>query len=55
MTPPGYTAKRIYVIICQRCNEDIIRPMGGDDVTTRAGVDAAISEHEEIFHGGTGA
>ena len=47
----GYTVKKIYVIICDKCNEDITRPLNGDDVTTRAEADREIAEHEEIFHG----
>jgi hypothetical protein len=46
----NYTVKKIYVIICQRCNEDITRTLTGEDVTTRAGVDAAIHDHERDFH-----
>jgi len=49
-TPPGYTVIRIYVIICDRCNEDITRPLGGEDITTRDEVDRYIATHERVFH-----
>ena len=48
----GYTVKKIYVIICDRCNEDITRPLQGDDVTTRAGADQVIRDHEQTWHAG---
>lgn len=46
----GYTVKKIYIIICDKCNEDITRPLDGDDVETRADADEAIRDHERIFH-----
>jgi len=46
----GYSVKKIYVIICDACNEDITRPLGGEDVTTRAEADRAIADHQKTFH-----
>jgi hypothetical protein len=48
--PSGYMVKKIYVIICDRCNEDITRPLGGEDLTTLAEVRECISEHDKVFH-----
>jgi hypothetical protein len=50
-TPKGYTVKKIYVITCDKCNEDITRTLAGEDVETRAEADREIAEHEKIFHG----
>ena len=47
----GYTIKKIYLVICDKCNEDITRPQGGDDVETRAEADQLIREHQQIWHG----
>jgi hypothetical protein len=46
----GYTVKKIYVIICDRCNEDITRTLSGEDVTTRDEADQAIRDHEQVWH-----
>ncbi len=46
----GYLIKKVYVIVCEKCNEDITRPQTGEDVTTRAGVDDAVREHERVWH-----
>lgn len=48
--PAGYDVKRIFVIVCARCNEDITRPLSGDDVTTRDEALEYIAEHEQVFH-----
>jgi hypothetical protein len=49
-TLPGYTIQKIYVIICDRCNEDITRPQGGEDVTTLAEAHQLIRDHQEVWH-----
>ena len=46
-----YSIRRIYVIICQDCNEDISRPITGEDIDTRAEADEAMADHDRIFHG----
>lgn len=46
----GYHVKRIYVIVCARCNEDITRPESGEDVTSKAEADEVIREHERVWH-----
>lgn len=46
----GYTIKKIYVIVCDKCNEDITRPLGGDDVTTLEEARAYIAKHDKVFH-----
>jgi hypothetical protein len=48
--PAGYTVKRVFVIICGRCNEDITRPVTGTDVTSRDEALDTIAEHENTFH-----
>lgn len=47
---PGYTIKKVYVIVCDRCNEDITRPLGGEDIGTLAEADTYIEQHERVFH-----
>ena len=49
-TKAGYTIRKIYVIICARCNEDITRPQGGDDVTTRREAEQAVRDHDRVWH-----
>ncbi len=48
--PAGYEVRKVYVIICDRCNEDITRPLGGEDLTTRDEVQEYVAEHEKVFH-----
>ena len=48
--PGRYHVQKIYVIICATCNEDITRPLGGEDITTRAAADQYIYDHERAFH-----
>jgi len=48
--PDGYYVKRIYLIICERCNEDITRPLGGDDVTSMDEARREIARHEKEWH-----
>lgn len=47
-----YTVKKVYLIDCKDCGEDITRSVSGDDVTTLQEADEYIQEHEEAFHGG---
>lgn len=47
-TPPGYTVKKVYLIDCERCGEDITRAWSGDDVTTREEADQVIADHQKI-------
>ena len=49
--PAGYMVTKIYVIICDKCNEDITRPLGGEDMTTLDEVRESIADHEKAFHG----
>lgn len=49
-TPDGYSIKRVYIVICDKCNEDITRPVGGNDVETLADAHKAISEHAQVWH-----
>lgn len=50
--PPGYTIKRVYLIQCEWCNEEITRPLGGEDVESRADAEAEVREHHRAFHAG---
>jgi hypothetical protein len=49
--PRGYFAKKVYVIICEKCNEDITRPQSGEDVSTLDEVREFVAEHERVWHG----
>lgn len=49
MTPPGYHIKKIYIVICGKCNEDITRTLSGDDVTTKAEAEETARDHE-LWH-----
>ena len=46
----GYTVKKVYVIICGKCNEDITRALSGDEPQTRAEADEWIRDHERVWH-----
>lgn len=46
----GYDIRKIYVIICDRCEEDITRPIGGEEPTTRAEAEEYAREHERTWH-----
>jgi hypothetical protein len=50
----GYGIKKIYVIICDKCNEDITRAQSGDEPTTRAEAEKWVREHERTWHGPDG-
>lgn len=45
-----YSVKKVYIVICRACNEDIGRPVSGEDVTTREEAGELIDAHEEVFH-----
>lgn len=45
-----YHVKKVYVVTCRDCNEDIGRPVTGEDVTTREEAGELIEAHEEVFH-----
>lgn len=45
-----YNVTRVYIVICGTCNEDIGRPVSGEDLFTRADVDELIEDHERVFH-----
>lgn len=47
----GYHIYKVYVIICQRCNEDVTRAQSGEEPTTRAEAEKFTREHERIWHG----
>lgn len=46
----GYTIKKVYVIICDRCNEDITRPQGDEEPETRAEAERCVQDHEATWH-----
>lgn len=46
----GYQIKKVYLIVCEKCNEDITRPLGGEEPTTRAAAEEYVREHEEVWH-----
>jgi hypothetical protein len=43
---PGFTVKRVYVIICERCQEDITRPQTGEDIEYAEDARDAIRAHK---------
>lgn len=49
-----YRVKKIYLIGCETCNEDITRTLSGFDVETRAEAEQAVRDHEAVFHPETG-
>lgn len=46
----GYTILKVYVIICDKCNEDITRAQTGDEPETRADAEDYAREHDAIWH-----
>lgn len=48
--PARYEVTRVYIVVCQDCNEDIGRPVSGDDVRTRQEADELMRDHEAVFH-----
>lgn len=46
----GYTIKKVYVIICDWCNEDITRPLSGEEPETRAKAEQYARDHDAIWH-----
>lgn len=48
--PPGYSVKKVYVIICAKCNEDITRAQSGEEPTTVAEAEEYIEEHQRVWH-----
>lgn len=46
----GYIVTKVYVIVCEKCNEDITRPLGGEEPHTRAEADEFIRQHQETWH-----
>jgi hypothetical protein len=47
---PGYSIRRIYVVICETCNEEICRSLGGEEPETVADAQSAVRDHDKIFH-----
>jgi hypothetical protein len=47
---PRYTIRRIYVVICEMCNEEICRSLGGEDAETVAEAKDAVRDHNRVFH-----
>ena len=48
MNVTGYIVKRVYVIICERCNEDIARTLTGADVQYAEDAHDAIRDHNRM-------
>lgn len=46
----GYAIQKTYVVICERCNEDITRPVSGEAPSTKAEAEDYAREHEQSFH-----
>lgn len=46
----GYHIRKVYVIICDKCNEDITRAQSGDEPTTRAEAEQWVLDHERTWH-----
>ena len=50
--PAGYMIRKIYVVICDRYNEDITRPQSVEDVTTLAEARQLVRDHDRVWHQG---
>jgi hypothetical protein len=48
--PAGYHVKKTYIVVCEDCNEDISRPVTGEDVESMAEARDLIDEHKKVFH-----
>lgn len=58
----GYLIKKVYIIVCEQCNEDITRPMTNREITdtifrkenadtnTRTAFKQAVHDHEHVCH-----
>lgn len=53
MASRRYAIRKIYVVICSTCNEDITRTLSGDEPETRRAAEECAADHEETFHTGT--
>lgn len=45
-----YSIKKVYVIVCRTCDENITRSLTGEDVTILEDTERTVREHEEVFH-----
>lgn len=46
----GYHIKRVYLVNCDKCNEDITRTWSGEDVEFLSAARDLIREHDSIVH-----
>lgn len=46
----GYLIKKIYLIICDKCGQDITRTLSGEEPVTRAEAEERVREHEQTWH-----
>jgi hypothetical protein len=46
----GYHFFKVWIIICQQCNEDITRAQSGEEPRTRAEAEAFAKDHQEKWH-----
>lgn len=46
----GYAIRKVYLVICDKCNEDITRPHGDQEPETRAEAEQMARDHERIWH-----
>jgi hypothetical protein len=46
----GYEIRKVYVIICLKCQEDITRPQSGEEPSTRAEAEEYVKDHEKVWH-----
>lgn len=51
----GYDIRKVYIIICDKCAEDITRPQSGDEPATRAEAEEYVRDHEAVWHSPTGS
>lgn len=42
--------RKVYVIICSACGEDITRAQSGEEPATRAEADWWVRDHERVWH-----
>ena len=45
-----YTVRKVYVVICPLCNEEIGRAMSGEEPETYGEARALVREHDKTWH-----
>jgi hypothetical protein len=48
--PDGYTVRKVYLIACHECNQDITRSLDGRDCVSAEDARALIWDHRRTWH-----